>query len=490
VKKKRPGLWTETALGLAVVTLLAMVLSAGVVGLYFKVEEAERRTDLAVETARGLTTQLEAEAVSQAPNYDRILRPYVSRIPDKGSLWFVDKHYQVLSLGVGVPPATMDTGVRGALFSKRSAMEAVGSRVGQRTLVITEPVMRGAVVVGALRFSAPLDTKGPFGGQWRALILYVFCSSTVIAGFGFLLFRRRLVQPILAIQQATHAIAGGDFGKAVTVDGPRELMELSQALTSMSVALSTFRVQSQEQVASLEQANLALVSTQADLVQSEKLATVGRLASGIAHEVGNPLAAVVGYVELLSQGLSDKDLEGEILQRCGAELDRIQRIIGDLLEYARLEDLEFESVSVGELLEKAISRVRLLPDFGGLELSLMVQDDLPNVWIQREKVNQVLLNLLINSADALGGSGGIQLEAGLDAEWVAIRCLDTGPGFEKENLDRLFDPFFTTKAPGAGTGLGLAISQRIAQAQAGKLTAGNRKQGGAWVCLQLPRVPA
>jgi signal transduction histidine kinase len=486
VKKTRPGLWTETALGLAVVTLLAMVLSAGVVGLYFKVAEAERRTDLAVQTAQSLGIQLEAEAGSQAPDFARILRAYATRVPENGSLWFVDTNYQILALGVGSPPKSMDAGVRGALFSKRQEMETTGSRFGRRTLLLTEPVMRGSVVVGALRYSSTIDAKGPFGGQWKVLVLYVFCSSAVIAGFGFLLFRRRLVQPILALQQATGIIAGGEFGKTVDVDGPRELMELSQALTTMSVALEAFRTQSQEQVASLEEANLALLSTQEDLVKSEKLATVGRLAAGIAHEVGNPLAAVVGYVDLLSQGLSDAVLEKEILNRCGAELERIQRIIADLLEYARPPDLPFESVPVKDLLETAISRVRLMPAFQGLSLSVSIQTELPNVLIQKEKVNQVLLNLLINASDALGGEGSIQLEADLQGEWVALYCLDDGPGFEPTSLDQLFDPFFTAKPPGAGTGLGLAISLRIAQTQSGQLEAGNRKEGGAWVCLKLP----
>jgi C4-dicarboxylate-specific signal transduction histidine kinase len=263
-------------------------------------------------------------------------------------------------------------------------------------------------------------------------------------------------------------------------------MELSHALTTMSVALQAFRVQSQEQVASLEEANLALVSTQEDLVKSEKLATIGRLAAGIAHEVGNPLAAVVGYVDLLSQGLSDAALEEEILERCGVELERIQRIIGDLLEYARPQDLPFEPVAVNELLETAISRVRLMPAFQGLALSVSCQSELPNVVIQKEKVDQVLLNLLINASDALSGKGSIQLEAKLQDEWVAVYCLDDGPGFEPTSFDQLFDPFFTTKPPGAGTGLGLAISLRIAQTQSGKLEAGNRDKGGAWVCLKLP----
>jgi signal transduction histidine kinase len=480
----------ETALGLALVTLVAMVLSAGVVGLLFKVAESERRVDLAQHTARSLSIQLQVEARLPEPDFGRVLRPYAKNTPEGGALWFVDKNYQPLAVVVGEPAAAMDQGSRAALYSKQESLEVSGSRLGRRQIHITEPVLNGPIVVGALRFTAKLDAKGPFGGDWRALLLYILCSTGVIAGFGFLLFRRRLVRPILQIQEATDLIAGGAFGQQVEVDGPRELMELSSALSSMSSSLERFRSQSEEQVASLEEANRELKEVQQELIDSEKLASVGRLAAGIAHEVGNPLAAVMGYVELLQEGLKDPEMEKDIVHRCRVELERIRQIISDLLDYSRPEALSFAPESVDALLEEAMARVRVLPQFQGIQMEVRLEEDLPQVQIQRSKVHQVLLNLLMNAADAMQGKGVISLEASASDGGVSIRCLDSGPGFEEENLGRLFDPFFSTKEPGAGTGLGLAVSLSIAKSQSGTLRAGNREEGGAWVCLELPVVGA
>jgi len=488
VLKRRPGLWTETALGLGLVTLLALVLSLGVVGLLFKIEDAERRTDLAQQSARSLRAQLEAESRMDSPAYAAVLKPYVDHLPENGAIWMVSKSNQPLVVLRGEPAATMDVGVRSALYSKQEHMRVRGSRFGRRYIEITQPIVRSGMVVGAIRYRTQLDATGPFGGQWGVMAVYILLSTTVIAGVGFLLFRRRLVRPILEIQEATDAIAGGAFGQRVEVDGPRELVELSGALSTMSASLAAFRERSEQQLQSLEEANRNLRGVQQDLINSEKLASVGRLAAGIAHELGNPLAAVMGYVELLQQGLDEPELEADIVRRCRAELERIQNIIGDLLDYARPDQTPFAAEEVESMLKEAAERVRVLPQFQAIQIRIELDEGLPEVYIQREKIHQVLLNVLTNAADAMQGRGVIRLQASQENELVSVVCLDEGPGLNEEVLGRLFDPFYTTKEPGKGTGLGLAISHRIVRSQSGELSAGNQEKGGAWVKVQIPVV--
>ena len=151
----------ETALGLALVTLVAIVLSAGVVGLLIKIAESERRTDLAQATARGLRVQLEVEAQAPDPNFSRVLRPYAERVPDGGALWMVDANYQPLVVLVGQPDPAQDAGSRAALYSKQEYLQAVGSRLGERHVHVTEPILRGNTVIGALRFTGRPDAQGP-----------------------------------------------------------------------------------------------------------------------------------------------------------------------------------------------------------------------------------------------------------------------------------------------------------------------------------------
>lgn len=471
-------------------TLVAIVLSAGVVGLLFKAAESGRRTDLAQQTARVLRAQVEAEALAETPEYKGVLRSYLNTVPPGGELWLVDSDAEPLAVLLGEPDSTSDPGIRSALFSKQEHMEAVGSRLGERYVQITEPVMRGNAVWGALRYSARLDAAGPFGGQWSFFLLYVVGSTAAVASFGFVVFRRRLVQPILEIQQSTHSIAAGDFGQQVVVEGPRELTELAGALTTLSTSLNSYRENSQRQLAELEAANVELKSVQSELIRSEKLAGIGRLAAGIAHEVGNPLAAVVGYVDILIEGVDDEGLKEDVLERSRRELQRIQTIIGDLLDYARPDELPFEAVGVSELLEEAVKRVKLMSKFGEVEIALRLPENLPDLWIQRERVHQVLLNLLLNAVDAVGGVGDIELSAQRTETGVELACRDGGPGIEPKNLAKIFDPFFTTKEPGGGTGLGLAISHRIVNSQRGELTAENHESGGAVFRLRLPEVEA
>ena len=486
--KRRPGLWTETAFGLALVTLVAIVLSAGVAGVLFKAAESERRTEMAQRTARVLRAQLEVEALTADPGYQRVLRAYANTVPPDGEIWLVDASAQPVVVVQGKPVSTLDAGVRSALFSKQEHMEAVGSRLGERHVRITTPVMRGSTVIGALRYSARLDAAGPFGGQWSLFLLYVVGSTVLVAGFGFVVFRRRLVQPILEIQQSTHVIARGQFGQEVVVEGPSELTDLAAALTTLSASLKSYRESSQSQLRELESANAELKSVQGELIRSEKLAGIGRLAAGIAHEVGNPLAAVVGYVDILIEGVDDEELKSDVLQRSRRELQRIQSIIGDLLDYARPDELPFKPVEVAELLDEAVKRVKLMSRFADADIALHVSEGLPQIWIQRERVHQVLLNLMLNAADAIGGTGEILLSAEQVDGKVELACRDSGPGISPDNLPKVFDPFFTTKEPGGGTGLGLAISHRIANSQRGELIAENHPAGGAVFRFRLPEV--
>jgi signal transduction histidine kinase len=195
---------------------------------------------------------------------------------------------------------------------------------------------------------------------------------------------------------------------------------------------------------------------------------------------------VSGYVELLSQGVDEPDLAADMLARSRRELERIQHIIGDLLSYARPEELAFSAVEVEGLLNEAQARVRIMPQFQAIQVRVEVEETLPCLWIQREKVHQVLLNLLLNAADALGGRGVVRLQALLHEDGVLLKCVDSGPGFDPDVLEKIFEPFFTTKQPGEGTGLGLAISHRIVSSQGGRLSAVNAVGGGAELWVTLP----
>jgi len=353
-------------------------------------------------------------------------------------------------------------------------------------VVVTAPISGAGEPRAALRVAVPLrGPEVPGGGLGFSLGFVLLCGSCV-ALFGWARLRRELVDPIRRVQQGTAAIAAGGFGEQLEGESIREIQDLVQALNAMSTSLEDYRAQTADQVASLEAANDDLRRAQEALVRSEKLAGVGRMAAGLAHEVGNPLSAVLGYVDLLQMGVDDPAAADEMLQRSRLELNRIHRIIQSLLGYARAGSGELEVVNIDEIVVGALETVRHQPMFHGVDLVSAVDPTTPVVRIESDKLHQVLVNLLHNSATA-APSGAVRLIAQLSPEGGAeIRCEDDGPGFDPVALERAFEPFFTTKDVGEGTGLGLATCQQVIELAGGSIEMYNLEEQGACVRIRLP----
>ena len=482
------GLWAEIALALALITLATILLNAGVFWLVAEQGEVDRRTDLALHTARSLRADLEVGRSKRA------WQQPLARLEKVGfpidELWAVGPDLETLAQIAGEPPRMPDVGLRAALYGKEEHVQVEGDPVIGRAIVVTTPVVRGGRVAGALRLKMPWGRSGPLGGRLGFLLGYTLLSGTFIAAFGYVLFKRRLVSPVQALQEATDRIAGGDFGHTLDLSSAKELVELSSALNTMSSSLQRYRGATAEQLRSLEEANVQLQQVQEELIRSEKLASVGRLAAGIAHEVGNPLSAVLGYVSLLESGLEDPELERDLMNRTTGELERIQRIIRELLDYARPGTGLAVAVDPTSLLEDAADTVRPQAGFKEVEVRVETREGVVAVSVEPDKVHQVLVNLLLNAAHATDGQGVITLWAEGRGEEIVLGCWDTGPGFPLEDLGKVFEPFFTTKDPGEGTGLGLATSQRIVEGLGGWMRAVNHAEGGAEVTFSLPVAPS
>src|SRR5579871_477616 len=221
------------------------------------------------------------------------------------------------------------------------------------------------------------------------------------------------------------------------------------------------------------------------LVRSEKLAAIGQLVAGVAHELNNPLASIVGYSELLGDEIPPGPSQQK-LEKLVREARRMKKIIENLLRFARHSNLEKKSASLPGLLQDVISlreyHIRSL----NIEVQVKIEQDLPHIALDEDQFKQILLNLLNNSIDALEHSSPkrIRVEANRQGERVAIRFEDSGPGFT--DLNRVFDPFYTTKPVGKGTGLGLSICYGIVKEHGGDVYAMNIEPSGARIVLELP----
>ncbi len=221
------------------------------------------------------------------------------------------------------------------------------------------------------------------------------------------------------------------------------------------------------------------------LVRSEKLAAIGQLVAGVAHELNNPLASIVGYSELLTDEITS-DGSRRKLDKLIREAHRMKRIIENLLRFARQNHLEKKSANLQGLLQEVVSLREYHLRNHDIAVQIDIEHNLPSVALDEDQFKQILLNLLNNSIDALEhvSRKRIHIEASHMGDRVLVRFDDTGPGFS--DLNRAFDPFFTTKPIGKGTGLGLSICYGIVKEHGGDIYAANKEPNGARIVLELP----
>ena len=246
---------------------------------------------------------------------------------------------------------------------------------------------------------------------------------------------------------------------------------------------------------SLEQANENLRKAKKELYLSEKLASLGYLAAGIAHEIGNPLSAIFGYVELLQRGTLPQEKTMDILQRVEQETKRIWRIIQELVNFSRPDSMDIQKVDINHLLQHVVSR---LPSLKEKQINIQLQlTDFPLfAEIDKHKLQNVFLNIISNAIDAIMSRGEIRISTTRriresttiigGSEVIAIQFSDTGGGIAEEHLSKIFDPFFTTKEPGRGMGMGLSLCHRIIESLNGEIEVHSTPGQGTDLMVYLP----
>jgi two-component system, NtrC family, sensor kinase len=271
--------------------------------------------------------------------------------------------------------------------------------------------------------------------------------------------------------------------KAVAVS--REVAEVEMCLPfmlekfeKMQAKLSTSNKKLRRSLASLRQA-------QRQLIQSEKLASIGRLAAGVAHELNNPLGGILLYSNILLQQLESGD-EGESLQKVVAETERCRNIVKGLLDFSQQGSMQKQEVDPNQLLETTLNIVQKEVMFQNIKITKRLKHQLEWAHIDRLRIQQVLLNILLNAAEALSGHGQIIITSGREKDDVFLRIKDDGPGMLEATKQRIFDPFFSTKPVGQGTGLGMAVAYGIIQEHKGTITIDTQLGHGSSITIYLP----
>ncbi len=339
---------------------------------------------------------------------------------------------------------------------------------------------------GILQLRFGLDTLSEqVHRSQRLILLYVIAYGAILSLFGIYLLGRNVVVPVRKLRAATAGVASGDLTPIAVPRGPGEIVELAEDFNVMISALSESRQETAAYIRSLEEANAALQKARDEVVRAEKLASVGHLAAGMAHEIGNPLAAVVGYLNLLKLDLADAAAR-DLVERSLAEAGRIDQLVRDLLDYAAPTRYEMEPFDPVTVLREAVALLQGQGAFEGKQLDDRLAAGLGQVRMERGRFLQICVNLLLNARDALPAGGTITLEAIADQRSLQVTVADNGAGMDEATLRRAFEPFFTTKAPGQGRGLGLAVCQRLVEEAGGCISLTSTLGSGTRFTLHLP----
>jgi len=229
----------------------------------------------------------------------------------------------------------------------------------------------------------------------------------------------------------------------------------------------------------------------AEMLQAEHLATMGELAAGVAHEIRNPLAGIAGAIEIITKDFPKDHPDREVMEDLRQEVRRIEKVLNDMLAYARPKPPQFGRADLKEIFARTLHLARQQTGARHVEFSVQVPPDLPAFRMDSEQLHQVLLNLVLNGVQAIEGEGKLTIAAKVNAtggpgqaDLVEISVSDTGAGIPPESLERIFRPFFTTKR--GGTGLGLSLCRRIIRQHGGALTVESKLGKGSRFIIRLP----
>jgi two-component system NtrC family sensor kinase len=328
----------------------------------------------------------------------------------------------------------------------------------------------------------------------RVMLTFTFMASLCVVLLLIILYfsTTRIINPLQRMVVATQEIAKGDLSHKVGVKSRDEIGYLAESFNQMTAKLKEANEALVEWGKTLEkkveERTKELREAQASLIQSEKLASLGKLAAGIAHEINNPLGGILIYSHLLLEDIDKKNPHYENLKKIVKETSRCKDIVKGLLEFARPKEPEMSPVNINEVVDSSLAIMERQALFQNIAIKKSYAPDLPKIVGDGAQLQQVFMNIILNAAEAMNGTGSLTICTSLnkDGSFIEVSIADTGHGIRDEDKQRIFEPFFTTKEVGKGTGLGLSISYSIVQKHQGIIEVQSEIEKGSTFTVKLP----
>jgi two-component system NtrC family sensor kinase len=305
------------------------------------------------------------------------------------------------------------------------------------------------------------------------MVLVMVLVATVCSLLLVLLLTELVLRPVHQIVAMARRVVGGDLSARVGVRPPGEIGVLCQAIDQMADVV----VQREQELKAL---------TRQQIGRSEKLASLGRLAAGVAHEINNPLTGVLTFAHLMREKSNMDDQDREDLDLIIRETTRAAEIVRGLLDFARERATIKEPLSINDVVQRTIRLIRNQKLYDRIEIREELSNDLPDVEGDMNQLQQVMLNLALNGCEAMPQGGVLTIYTQVVDDRVLLRISDTGCGIPRELYDKIFEPFFTTKPVGKGTGLGLSVTYGIVQQHGGTLEFESEENLGTTFLITLP----
>jgi len=520
----------KVVLYLSIALSAGMLLFTGLVAWFLYTEILGKVSDHVTQLSEVITKSTRFAMLQNQPTYvDRIIRDVadqekIDRIrilnkdgriihstysPEIGE--FVDRNAEACTTCHGSDPATTrpPKGQRTWTFKDTDGRPVLASM----EVIRNEPTCytaachqhpRETSVLGVLDIVYSLED---FNSKLRTSTLGIAGVSLafiVIASLLVGFFVHRLVYlPLRDLESGAQRLATGNLDQPIPVRSGDEFGKLASSFNAMTDALRNSREELRESARTLEQKvekrTRELRRAQAETMRGEKLASVGLLASGVAHELNNPLTGILTFSHLLREKMPDKSPDAEDMDLVIRETKRCAAIIKRLLDFAREKQPEKKFTDLNQIITDTVRIVEQPAHLRDIEIVVDLDRSLPPIWIDADQIKQVIMNMVVNAQHAVEEKGNITIRTrrALDPRvsaaeakpMVAISIIDTGCGIPEKNLKRIFDPFFTSKDVGRGTGLGLSVSHGIVEAHGGFIEVESRVGEGSTFRIFLPLTP-
>jgi two-component system NtrC family sensor kinase len=407
---------------------------------------------------------------------------------------------------------SISAGMQPYRFSARAqGVRTYGLPGGERALGVVSPIENSSTCSSAECHAHPAEvatlgvldtdislstTDKSVAESTRQVLLYTILAVLGVALLTAAFVRQMLHDPLTALKEGTHRVGSGDLGYQIQIRTHGEIADLATSFNVMSCQLNQAQKEINAWTRTLEQRvdekTRQLSGAYEEMLRVERMASIGKLAAVVAHEINNPLAGILTYAKLLKKRLgraAEVDPENiGMLDLMESESRRCGEIVRNLMTFGRPTSMNCEPADLNAILDRCYRLVQHHLELKSIELHLKLAPDLPHVRCDAGQIEQVLLALVMNAIDAMSSGGNLTLATRktADPNEVQIEVRDDGVGMPPEILANMFEPFFTTKERGRGLGLGLAISRNIVQRHQGKIEVSSEPGRGTIFQITLP----